>query len=54
MASSKEGNEIRGKISLVRLEACVCKSFPAPHGNERGKKYFEQSVGIGGKLEKGI
>lgn len=31
VASSKEGDEIRGKISLMRAQACVCKSFPEPH-----------------------
>lgn len=35
VASSKEGDEIRGKISLVRVEAWVCESFSAPHAVPR-------------------
>lgn len=62
MVGSKEGDEIWRKISLC--EKCMegevlpctthCPKRGTREGNERGKRHFEESVGITAKLEKGM
>lgn len=61
MADSKAGDEIWGKMSLVTDEVCGgevlhctthCFNRGTRKGNERGKRQFKKSVGIGGKVGK--